>query len=306
MIKYSAIAALLMSVAPTLVQAKTAGEVTLSFGLTDSNGLDDDIGATFLGFSVDTELGSNVLAGLDLNLVAASTSSAGTDIDADITGFGVDLAYRLNSGLSFGAFLQRNELDASVDGFDLFGDVSATSAGLLVGYSVDALDISAFAGTTTTEPELVDTDISDFGFALRYQPNDTSVIGGNFLSTNVESGGVDSTLSLFGLAGGVRLSEQWSVFAGLNVADLEDTALDVTNLGVGVGYTMPYARATIFAEVSRATLSDGMDDIDLDTLRVGMSFPFGSKGTSVPRGTVAGGVLTDSYSAAVSGVRLSF
>lgn len=304
--KNTMIATLFMTVAPTLVHAQMTGDVTLSFGMSDADGLEDSIGTTFIGFSADTTLGSNVLAGLDLSFVRASTNIEGTDIDADLTGFGVDLAYQLTNGLSFGVYGQRTELDASVDGFDLFGDVSATSIGLFVGYSAHALDVSAFAGKTTTDPELEDTDINDFGVAVRYQPSDASVIGGNFVSSTAESGGEDLTLSSVGLAGGMRLSEQWSVFAGLNVTDLEDTAIDVTNFGIGLGYIMPYAGATLFAEISRATLSDGIDDLDLDSLQLGVSIPLGGKVTSVPKGTVAGGVLTNSYSAAADGIRLSF
>lgn len=305
--KYTAIATLLMTVAPTLGYAQMSGDVTLSYGVADSSDLEDSIGATYLGFSTDATLGSNVLAGLDLSFLRASTSVAGADVDLDLVGFGVDLAYKLNSGLSFGAYVQRNELDVSVDALGLFGDIAATSTGLFVGYSTDAVDVSAFAGQTKTDPEFVDTDITDFGVAVRYQPSDASVVGGNFISTRAESGGVDDTLSSVGLAGGVQLSDQWSLFAGLNVVDVDDTSLDLTNFGVGIGYTMQYAGATMFAEIARATLSDGAVDADLDRVQLGVSFPFGAKrGTSIPKSTVAGGVLTNSYSAASEGVRLSF
>lgn len=306
MIKYTAIATLLMTVAPTFAHAQMTGDVTLSFGVADADGLDSSIGTTFLGFSSDIELGSNVIAGLDLGFTRASTDVEGTDIDLDLTGFGVDLAYRLNSGLSFGAYVQRNELDVSVEGASVFGDLSATSTGLFVGYSTGGVDVSAFAGRTTTDPELEDVDITDLGFAIRYRPSEASIIGGNFVSSTADSGGEDLTLSSIGLAGGVRLSQQWSLFAGLNVVDLDDFALDGTNIGVGIGYTMEYAGATLFAEISRASVSDDVDDLDIDNLQLGVSFPLGGRVTSVPKGTVAGGVLTNSYSAAADGIRLAY
>ena len=304
--KSIAIFTLLVTAIPCLAHAEMSGDVTLSYGQTKIDGLDDAIGTTFVGFSTQATLGSNVVAGVDLSFVRASTEIEGVDIDADLTGFGLDVAYRFDNGMSLGGYLQKNQLSASVEDFDLFGNVSATSIGLLGGYSMEGLDASAFVGQTTTDPDLEDTDIRDVGVAVRYKPSESVVIGGNFLSSTVESGGDELTLSAVGLAGGVSLSETWSLFAGLNQATLDGFEADMTSVGFGVGYQMPYFGATMFAEVSRSTLSDDIDSVDLDTLRVGMSFPIGGKPTTVPKGTVAGGVLTDSYSSAAQAVRMTF
>lgn len=299
------VAALLASALPSIAMAQMTGDVTLGFGRTDVQDLDTDIGTAYLAFSSELALGSNVTAGIDLGFLRASASDF--DVDADLRNFALDVAYAFGNGFSAGAYAQKTDLSASVNGFDLFGDLSATSLGLSGGYSAEGVDVAVFAGKTTTDPSLPDGfDIRDYGISARMAPTEQVVIGASFIRSTLETPGDDLSLNSMGVAGGIGLSETWSLFAGVNRAELDDFRFDVTDVGIGIGYAMPYFPGTIFAEVSRATLSDGSADADLDTVQVGVTFPLGGGKTSIPDGTVAGSILSQNYSSAVQGVRSSF
>lgn len=300
------VAALLATALPTIASAEMSGEITLGFGRSDVQDLNTDITSTTLGFSSDLSLGSNVTAGIDLNFVRASASDF--DVDADLRGLGLDLAYGFGNGFSAGVYAQRSELSVNVDDFDLFGDLSTTSLGVTGGYAGNGVVVTAFYGTTDTDPSLPEGwDIRDMGLSARFQPTDQVKLGASLVRSTLDTPGADLTLSSLGLAAGVSLSDRWSLFAGVNRAKLDDFGADVTDVGAGVGYTMPSFPGMLFAELSRATLGvDGLGDADLDTVQVGISFPLGGSATRIPNGTVAGGVLGQNYSSATQAVRNSF
>lgn len=127
----------------------------------------------------------------------------------------------------------------------------------------------------------------------------------SFLTSPPDSGRECLTLSTIGLADGVSPSGTWSLFAGANRAPLDGFAGDMTSVGAGVGSRMPYFGATAFAKLSRASFADDVDLLDPDTLRVGMTFLIGGTSTTGPKGTVAGGVATDSYRSAAQAVRMT-
>ena len=102
------------------------------------------------------------------------------------------------------------------------------------------------------------------------------------------------------------MSGNWTVFAGAGRYNLDAFDLDATTVGIGAGYKTPYFPGQVFAEISRTNLSDGADDLDVDSFQLGISFPFGKTGAQIPNGTVAGTILTDNYSSAGQGLRLSF
>lgn len=306
MTKARLLAALVASTLPSIAAAELSGDITLGFGRTDVQDLETDVNTTYLGFSSDLSLGSNVTAGIDLNFLRASASDF--DVDADLQGFGLDLAYGFGNGLSAGIYGQRASLSASADGFDLFGDLSTTSLGVMGGYSGQGVDVTAFAGQTSTDPSLPDGwDINDLGLAARFQPTEQVKLGASFIRSTLDTPDGDLTLSSLGIAAGMSLSERWSLFVGANRAELDDFGADITDVGLGLGYTMPSFPGMLFAEVSRATLGvDGLGDVDLDSLQVGISFPLGGSATRIPNGTVAGGVLGQNYSSAAQAVRNSF
>lgn len=298
-------AASALSLFPFAVQAEMAGDVTLAFGQSDIQNIDEDLTTSYLGLSLSGDLGSNVTAGVNFGLNRASVDDI--DADIDLQSLGANAAYRFASGLSLGAYLQRDAIDATVLGIDVLGDLSATSFGLSAGYGTDMVEMSGFLGRTTTDPDLPDdADITDFGLSARFQPTEAGVVGATLIRSQLESAAGDATLSSYGLAGGVTLSETWSLFAGASRADLDVFDLDATTVGIGAGYKMPYFPGQLFAEVSRTTLSDDVGDVDVDSVQLGISFPFGKSGAQIPNGTVAGSILTDSYSSAAQALRLSF
>ena len=182
--------------------------------------------------------------------------------------------------------MQRESIDAPL--LDGFGDFSATSLGLYAGYDAGAMAMTGFIGQTTTDPDLPDdADITDFGLSARFQPTEAAVVGGMLIRSELDSGAGDTSLSGFGVAGGVAVSGNWTVFAGAGRYNLDAFDLDATTVGIGAGYKTPYFPGQVFAEISRTNLSDGADDLDVDSFQLGISFPFGKTGAQIPNGTVA-------------------
>lgn len=303
--RFLGVAASALSLLPFAAQAQMAGDVTLSFGRSDIQNLDEDVGTSYLGLSLSGDLGSNVTAGINFGLNRAAID--GFDADVEVQSLGANAAYRVGSGFSLGAYVQRDAVEASLLGIDLLGDLSATSLGLYAGYATGTVDVSGFLGRTTTDPDLPDgADITDFGLTARFQPTEASVVGAMLIRSELDSPAGDGSLTGLGLAGGVTLSETWSLFGGASRYDLDALGFDATTVGIGAGYKMPYFPGQLFAEVSRTNLSDGTDDLDVDSIQFGISFPFGKGGAQIPNGTVAGGILTDNFSTAAQALRLSF
>ena len=171
----------ILTLLPVVAQAQMTGDVTLSFGQSDIQNIDEDLTTSYLGLSMSGDLGSNVSAGFSFGLNRSSVD--GFDADVDLQTFGADIGYRFGPGLTAGAYVQRESIDAPL--LDGFGDFSATSLGLYAGYDAGAMAMTGFIGQTTTDPDLPDdADITDFGLSARFQPTEAAVVGGMLIRSN--------------------------------------------------------------------------------------------------------------------------
>lgn len=77
----------------------------------------------------------------------------------------------------------------------------------------------------------------------------------------------------------LRFSNGWSGFAGVNWFDVDNVNLDATTFGVGVGYDLKQVSqvpALVSLELARSDVSLGGTSADVDTIRLGVTFPLGN------------------------------
>ena len=287
------IAVLLLGISmPSLVAAQEiSGGVTLGFGDHDIDEISQGLRTTSLdgrmGMAFDNGIIFGVQAGyIDINI---------DDVDVDLDGnfFGFDLGYRFTNGMSLGAYVEELTLSADI----LPIDISLRTIGLSGGYSMEGLDFGAFIGETTTSPDIgaiADIDISNFGLTAKYSAVPNLNLGAAFLRANIDTPGDDVDIDLIGLAATYDINEQFSVFGGVSRTSLDLADLDVTTFGLGVGYDlsgMAGIASTVSLELARTDLSTGGDDADLDTIRLGLTFPLGGSGTEAPLNSVADSIF---------------
>ena len=274
-----------------------------SFGQSDIQNIDEDLTTSYLGLSMSGDLGSNVSAGFSWSEPFVGRRLRCRCRPADLRG-----RYRLplRSGPD-----RRGLCAARVDrraASRRVGDFSATSLGLYAGYDAGAMAMTGFIGQTTTDPDLPDdADITDFGLSARFQPTEAAVVGGMLIRPNSISAPGDTSLSGFGVAGGVAVSGNWTVFAGAGRYNLDAFDLDATTVGIGAGYKTPLLpRSGLRRNLAHEPVVDGADDLDVDSFQPRHLLPLRQDRAQIPNGTVAGTILTDNHSSAGQGLRLSF
>jgi predicted porin len=285
---------------PNLVAAQDiSGGVTLGFGQHDILG--ENLDTVSLDGRVDLAFTNGMTLGVTAGYLDLGIDGLSGNIDANF--YGLDVGYRFSNGFSIGAYAE--QLNGSISGLPI--DLSLKTIGAEVGYSMTNLEFGAHIGRTSTSPD-INIDIDNIGLTAKYTPMENLDIAGAFLRANLSSGGTDIDIDMLGLAAAYDINEQFSVFGGLSRTSISDVDVDFTTMGLGVGYDlsqMTGLASVVSLEVARTEISLGGSSEDLDTVRLGLTFPLGGKGSEAPLNSVADSIFNPRHgavNAALTGV----
>jgi hypothetical protein len=282
--------------APGLATAQElSGGVTLGFGDHSLSYFNQDLSTATLDGRVNLAFANGVTFGVSAGYIDVGLD--GLPIGIDATFVGLEVGYQMSNGLSFGAYAE--QLNAQVSFLPI--DLSLKSIGAKVGYTTGDLDFGMNIGRTSTSPDigLLGIDIDNFGLSAKYSPMENLAIAGAFQRATLSNGPTDADIDLIGLAAAYGINEQFSVFGGVSRTSQDDLDLDVTTMGLGVGYNMDLGglASTLSLEVARTDLSLMGGSTDLDTVRLGWTIPLGGKGTEAPLNSVADSIFNPRHGA---------
>lgn len=170
------------------------------------------------------------------------------------------------------------------------------------------LDLGAFAGRTTTSPD-IGIDITNTGVTAKYTAVPQLTFGGAYVNANLEIGGTDVEISFTGIAATYAVTDAVMAFGGFSRTSIDLASVDIDTMGLGVGYDLSQMAGfatTVSLEVARTTLSSGGFDSDLDTVRLGLTFPLGRKGAALPMNSVADSILNPRHGAVNAALTAAF
>jgi hypothetical protein len=279
--------------APSLAAAQEmSGAVTLGFGDHSISDIDQDLSTASLDGRVNLTFANGMTLGVNAGYLDLGIDGAPFDINA--TFVGLDVGYKMASGLSFGAYAEQLTADAGI-GIDL----SLKSIGAKVGYSTGDLEVGAHLGRTSVSPDIADIDADTLGLTAKYAAMPNLTLGGTFQRASISVGGGEADVDLLGLAGAYDVNEQFSVFGGISRTSIDDLDADITTMGLGVGYNLDLGgvASTVSLELARTDLSALGGSTDLDTVRLGFTLPLGGKGTEAPLNSVADSIFNPRHGA---------
>ena len=270
-----------------------SGAATLGYGsFSASDGFADSS-----VLSLDGKLGVTYDNGLSFG-ATASTATADVDgitEDINVSTLGLTGGFVFSNFWAVGAYFEFAEVD--VDGL---GSDSTDSYGLSVGYDSDLMAFEIFAGETDADL-LAGTgvDWTDLGARVSFNIGTDAVIGGHVLRSRLSDGTDDVDLTTLGLGGHYALGNGFTGFAGVTRAEVDVFTGDVTTFGLGVGYDLMAVAnvpATLSLELARARLDDGVDTYNEDSIRFGITLPFGAARTA-PLNSVASSAMSPNRTA---------
>lgn len=281
--------------APSLATAQElSGGVTLGFGDHSLSDFNQDLSTATLDGRMNLSFANGVTFGVSAGYIDVGLD--GLPIGLDATFVGLEVGYQMSNGLSFGAYAE--QLNAQVSFLPI--DLSLKSIGAKVGYTTGDLDFGMNIGRTSTSPDIgfFGIDIDNFGLSAKYRPMENLAIAGAFQRATL-SNPMDADIDLIGLAAAYGINDQFSVFGGVSRTSQDDLDLDVTTMGLGVGYNMDLGgvTSTLSLEVARTDLALMGGSTDLDTVRLGWTIPLGGKGTEAPLNSVADSIFNPRHGA---------
>lgn len=286
--KYSTIVLGAALCAPTLALAQDiSGAITNGFGRHSISGIDQEITTNTLDGRVSLAFENGMTLGVEGGYIELGQSNTDGRITAPFVG--IDVGYTMSNGLSFGIYVE--ELTGQVSGFPL--DVSLQSFGAEIGYQTGNLELGLQSGRTSLSPELVE-NVDTLGLTAKYAVSPALDIGATWLRASLELGPMTADVDLTGLAASYDVTDDLLIFGGISRSTLGDADLEVSTMGLGAGYRLTKlvgVASTLSLEVARTRISMSGSGQDLDTVRLGMTFPLGGKDTEVPLNSVADSVF---------------
>lgn len=287
--------ALLTVSAPCLATAQElSGGVTLGFGNHNISDIDQDLSTASLDGRVNLAFDNGVTFGVNAGYLDLGIDGAPFDITA--TFVGLDVGYKMSNGLSFGVFAEQLTGQAGIIPFDL----SLKSIGAEFGYATGNLELGAHIGRTSISPDILPIDADTLGLTAKYAAMPNLMVGGTFQRATLSLGSDEADVDLIGLAAAYGVTDQISLFGGVSRTSIDEVDGDVTTMGLGVGYDVNVGgvASTVSLELARTDLSiGGGGSIDLDTVRLGWTFPLGGKGTEAPLNSVADSIFNPRHGA---------
>ena len=270
--KIAAIAAASLVALPLAASAEISGGVGLSFGRISFEGSSDTLNNTRLDFDLNYDSGSAFGFGLN---GSTSRISEGPD-DLTINSLSGEAFYGFGNGHRAGAYF--GTLSVS----DLLSE-NLKSYGLFFGTSGEGHTIDLAFGQLEANGDTANE------VALRgtYDLSQGTSLSGEFSRAWDDGFNVNT----FGIGAAHDLSEQASVFGGLNILSFDDGADRLTTFSIGLAYdlaTISSFGATGWIELSRSNFSDSSDGIN--RVAFGISMPLGDAGAGAPVGSRSGSI----------------
>jgi hypothetical protein len=216
----SALALCLLTIsAPALAVAQDmSGAVTLGFGDHEISDIDQGLSTATLDGRVNLTFANGMTFGVNAGYLDLGIDGAPVDITA--TFVGLDLGYKMTSGLSFGVYAEQLTADAGL-GIDL----SLKSIGAKVGYETGSLDLGAYLGRTSVSPDIAGIEADTFGLSAKYAAMPNLTLGGTFQRATLSVGGGadEADVDLLGIAGAYDINEQFSMFGGISRTSIDQT-----------------------------------------------------------------------------------
>lgn len=297
---------LIATAVPAVVSAQDfSGAVTLGYGHTDVSDISENISTASLDGRFGFDAGNGFRFGVDFSTTRIEIDGISEGVSANTIGaYG---SYEFSGGVRVGAYAERAGLN--IDGLPI--DLSATSYGLMAGYSIADAQVGGFVGTTTTDPSLPSgVDIRDFGLSVKYSAAPALTFGASAMRSRISDSVTDVDVDFLGVAGAYTFADAWTVFGGVSRASLDLADLDLTTIGLGASYNLSPAlgfASVVSLELARSDASiGGGGSGQLDTVRLGWSFPLGGDTFTVPMNSVADSIMNPRHSAVTSTVLAAF
>ena len=305
MTKFVAVAALACVLSPMSAFAQDySGAVTLGYAKSDVSGTSDDIYTNSLDGRASVHFDNGVTLGANANAVRGHMQGGAGHITGSV--FGVQGGYQLPSTLRFGAYAEKAKLDITGLGTDL----SATSAGITAGYDYANVKMDGFIGRTTTNPDLPGgVDVNDYGIMVRYTAMPKVTLGGNLMRTRLSGGGDHADIDMIGVAGAYDFNDQWTAFGGVTRTKVSALDAKATTFGLGVSYDLSSLvnfNSSASLEYARTKTNLLGADGSLNSVRLGVTIPFGQASSKVPLNSVADSILNPTHSVVSSTVLSAF
>jgi hypothetical protein len=295
---------------PVMAQAGDwNGIATLGYSHTSVSGGGGDANAGTLDVNGVYDFGNGVSLGFDTGFSSVDVSSVAVNSTENY--YALNGAYKLDSGMTFGAYVEHQHLDSST-GLVLLGSGSITSYGATIGYETAALNSEVYFGASETDPSMpAGVDIRDYGLRVSYQISAQGFIAGTLARTRISGPGGDTNLDRIALGGGYAFTDQFSAFGGID--RLKANAFGTVKLtaySLGVGYRPANLSSVpmIFSlEVQRTHADSSFGGTsNADTIRAGVSIPLGQGKAGVPANSLLNGIGRGPHSVAVGNRRLLF
>lgn len=257
---------------PFASSAEISGGFGLSFGQISAEGSSNTANNTRLDFDLNYSTGNAF--GFAVN-GSSSQLTDGAD-DLTVNSLGGEAFYGFGNGYRAGAYF--GTLSVS----DFVGD-NLSSYGLFFGTSGEGHSIDLAFGQLEADGDTA----NEVSLRGTYDLSQGTSLSGEFSRAWDDGFNVNT----FGIGAAHDLSEQASVFGGLNFLSFDDGADQSTTLSLGLAYdlaTISSFGATGWIELSRTTFSDSSGVIN--RVAFGISMPLGDAGAGAPVGSRSGSI----------------
>lgn len=218
---------------------------------------------------------------------------SGTPVTLEGEFFALDGAYRFGNGVKVGAFVDRLTMGADIAPID----ITLKTNGVSLGYEGQVFEVESFVGNTSLSPAMLAVDIDNLGITASYTGKPGLEVGATYLRAKLSSGGMSENIDFTGVGATYVLGQSYIVFGGISQADFFLGGTELDTMGLGVGYdlaAMTGFGATVSLELAQ-TEAGGTTDID--TIRFGLTLPFGKSGPALPMNSVADSILNPRHGA---------
>lgn len=283
---------------PGAVSAQTiTGGLTLSYGTTDGGDFSEDMTQRGLDGRMNVDFGNGFTFGVQVGKIDM-------DVDGGLGGLGgefiaLDGGYRFAGGFKVGAFAE--QLAFAPDGSPI--DLTLKTNGITAGYENAGLEVEAFMGQTSLSPALFGFDVENKGLTVGYTAVPGLKLGAAYLKADLSQSGSEAEIDFRGLAASYAATDAIIVFGGISQSDISSGGVDglgFDSMGLGIGYdlgAMTGVSSTVSLELARTELSSFGSSTNLDTVRLGVTFPLGAKGPALPMNSVADSILNPRHGA---------
>lgn len=295
--KFSMFAAAALLTCPVVAHAQDiSGAFTLGYSNTSVSNGGGDFSTPTLDARVQADFG-NVSLGGRLDVLKPEDSGATGSL------IGIDGAYRFANNMRLGGYVERAQVSGDGD------TLSGTSYGLTTGFESNGVDFSAFFGKTDSDVLPSDASVKTLGFGATYQASPALRLASSFARTEL-SDGVDSVaLSSVGVAGTYQITDEFAAFGGIVHNSVDTVDLGLTTLGLGASYDLTKVASfpiVVSLELARTNLNVGGTNGNLDSIRLGLTIPFGKASTKTPLNSVADSIFAPTHSVVSSLVNTTF